>query len=89
MISEKGKPLMRQTLVGLTVLLLLVLVGCSRSPNRRVWGEVALEEPLGAWLEQLALLVVLYPPPPIERRQRASVWPSEPVLEGWTDDWKA
>jgi hypothetical protein len=32
---------MRQTLVGLTVLLLLVLVGCSRSPNRRVWGEVS------------------------------------------------
>ena len=57
--------------------------------DRRVWGEVALEEPLGAWLEQLALLVVLYPPPPIERRQRASAWPSEPVLEGWTDDWKA
>jgi hypothetical protein len=32
---------MRQALVGLLILLLLVLVGCSRSPNRRVWGEVS------------------------------------------------
>jgi hypothetical protein len=32
---------MRQALVWLTVFLVLVLVGCSRSPNRRVWGEVS------------------------------------------------
>jgi hypothetical protein len=32
---------MRQALVWPTILLLLVLVGCSRSQNRRVWGEVS------------------------------------------------
>src|SRR5437899_10938072 len=40
-IFEKRKPLMRQALVWLTVLLVLVLAGCSRSSNRRVWGEVS------------------------------------------------
>jgi hypothetical protein len=32
---------MRPALVWLTILLVLVLMGCSRSPNRRVWGEVS------------------------------------------------
>ena len=32
---------MRQALVWPTILLMLVLVGCSRSSTRRVWGEVS------------------------------------------------